>query len=87
MTNLLTYDVLTYSLLKEEMMKQKIQFLLLIAALAITGCGSDRTKDNDADSLMTDSAVMDTADMNAAPADTAAMRIDTISQDSGSVTH
>lgn len=87
MTNLLTYGVLQYSLLKEEMMKQKIQFLLLIAVFAFAGCSSDRTKDSDADSLMTDSAVMDTADMNGAPADTAVMRVDTISQDSGLVTH
>jgi len=68
-------------------MKQKMQFLILIAALAFAGCSSDRIKDSDADSLMTDSAVMDTADMNGVPADTAVMRVDTISQDAGLVTH
>lgn len=87
MTNPLTYGVLKYSILKEEIMKQKIRFLILITVLAFAGCRSDRTKDNDTDSLLTDTSVMDTADRNAALADTAVMRIDTISQDAGLITH
>lgn len=57
-------------------MKQKIQFLLVIIALVFSGCSSDGNKMNNKDSIITDTGVMDTADMKAAPADTTVMRID-----------
>lgn len=66
-------------------MKQKFQILIAVLAMAFAGCSSDRNKTQNKDSLMTDSAVMDTTDMGASPADTSAMRTDTVSKDTGSV--
>ena len=54
--------------------------MLILLALIFAGCGSDRNS-NERDSLMTDSALTDTADMKAAPADTTAMKIDSASYD------
>lgn len=61
-------------------MKQKVELLLIIMALAFAGCGSDRNKNNDRDTLMTDSAVMDTATVVPNPADTM-VKIDSTVQD------
>jgi hypothetical protein len=66
-------------------MKQKMQFLINCGS-GICGMRFRQTKDYTTDSLLTDASVMDTADRNAEPADTAVMRIDSISQDAGSVT-
>lgn len=66
-------------------MKKKIEILVLAVALAIAGCGSDRNNSNETDSLMTDTTVIDTANMNIAPADSTVMREDSVSQNTGLV--
>jgi uncharacterized protein YceK len=40
-------------------MKRRIQVLFAVAVIGFAGCGSDRTRNNDKDSLMTDRAVID----------------------------
>jgi hypothetical protein len=71
--------------LKEKNMMLKIQLVLLTVALAFAGCGSDKGKNNEKDSLMTDSAAIDTADMKAAPADTTVMGKDSTGLDTSLV--
>lgn len=66
-------------------MKKKIEILVLAVALAIAGCGSDRNNSNETDSLMTDTTVIDTANMNITPADSTVMREDSVSQNTGLV--
>ncbi len=67
-------------------MKQKIQFLLMTITLVFGGCGSDRNNTNDKDSLLTDTSIIDTTNIQAAPADTVVSE-DSISQNTGLVTH
>lgn len=65
----------------------KILILPVLIAIGLTGCGSDKNKSNDADSLMTDSAVIDSAAGNAIPVDTAVSGRDTTSADTTPVVH
>jgi len=59
----------------------KKAFLILATGftLVISACGSDRTAEDNTDSLMADSAVLDTATMSM---DTTAIRADKLNTDS-----
>lgn len=56
------------------------RIMLVLLVLLFAACGLDRSS-KESDSLLTDTAVMDTADMKAAPVDTTALRIDSVSHD------
>lgn len=68
-------------------MNMKILIIPVLIAIALTGCGSDKNKNNDADSLMTDSTVIDSAAGNVTPVDTAVSGRDTTSVDTTPVVH
>lgn len=68
-------------------MKLKIQIFIALTALAFAGCGSDRNKKKVLDSLMTDTAIIDTTNMKTAPSDTTVMRMDTAGKDTVLVAH
>lgn len=52
------------------------RIMLILIIMVLAGCGSNSNSDHSEDSSMTDSSVMDTTDLNAAPTDTTVMKID-----------
>lgn len=59
-------------------MRRTIQIFFAIAALAFAGCHSDRNNNNNQDSLLTDTSVVDTTRIQGVPADTTAMGKDSV---------
>lgn len=68
-------------------MRQKIQFLIIAITLAFLGCSSDSSTNKKVDSLMTDTAVIDTTEIKAVPADTTVMNRDSVRRDTVLVKH